>query len=178
MLLLFCSAFRSICIHKGLGDFFPYKRIGYPFCRCANGAKSSFGYPNPVLDILPFKNFSVSLYYRFCISASTSFSANRIVPSAYPLIRFLIGTQNNSVLLSGVPTRYHLRFFFYTLFPHRKSKIQHIFCNLLFWLLFGYLRSSSSLFCTLKNSFFGKIVVYALQHNPCNLICKLLNLIL
>ena len=101
MLLLFCSAFRSICIHKGLGDFFPYKRIGYPFCKRVNGAKSSFGYPNPVLDILPFNNFFASLYYRFCISASTSFSANRKVPSSLPLIRFLIGTQNNSVLLSG-----------------------------------------------------------------------------
>ena len=81
-------------------------------------------------------------------------------------------------LLTGCQLGAIYPLFFYTLFSHRKSKIQHIFCNLLFWLLFGYLRSSSSLFCTLKNSFFGKIVVYALQHNPCNLICKLLNLIL
>jgi hypothetical protein len=38
---------------KGVRGFFPYKRIGYPFCKSVNGAKSSFGYPNPVLDILP-----------------------------------------------------------------------------------------------------------------------------
>ena len=110
-------------------------------------------------------------------STPTTFPANRIASANPSLIWFPIGTQNHFALLIGCQLGIIYPLFFCPLLSHCKSKIQHILRDFLFLLLFGYLRFNSSLFCTLKNSFVGKIIGYALQHNLCDLICKLLNLV-
>lgn len=174
IIILFCNLLHAF--HKGLGDF-PCKRIGYPFCKRVNDAKSLFGYPNPVLDIPPFNYFSESLYYVFPISMPAKFSTNKNAPVNLLLMRYQIGTKITLPPLTRCQLGAIYPLFSYTLFSHRKSKIQHIFSDLPILLLFGRICFISFLFCTLKNSFVGKTIDYALQHNLCDLICKLLNLV-